>query len=141
LSKSSQTGAIFRSFSSSFSAIFGHFRPDFNIHDHVRVECRCCQRGTPPRRDADCGSQWHPRLRACAPPGISQWVGIWRIDGLLAQKLSERGVLCGILLVSPLSLIVRKAVAAGVENFRSKAVRRPVNEVSYGDCVVRNLKG
>ena len=38
---------------------------------------------SPPRRDADCGSQWRfLRLRACAPPRILGGVDIWRINGL-----------------------------------------------------------
>jgi len=48
------------------------------------------------------------------------------------------------IIVSPLFLIVRlvrKAVAAGAGVFRIKAARRRVNEDSYGDYVVRNLKG
>jgi hypothetical protein len=79
-----------------FVPIFGRFRPDFNIRAQDRVECRCRRRGTPPRRDADCASQWRlSRPGACATPSFSKWVDIWRIDGLLARKLSEMDVLCG----------------------------------------------
>jgi hypothetical protein len=71
---------------------FGSFLPDSNIRVHDRVECRCRRRGTPPSRDADCGSQCRsPRLRACAPTRISDWDGMWRIDGLLTQKLTKNG--------------------------------------------------
>ena len=57
-----------------------------------RSKCRCRRRGTPPRRDADCGSQWRfLRLRACAQPRILGGVDIWRIDGLLTQKLYRNG--------------------------------------------------
>jgi hypothetical protein len=39
--------------------------------------------GTPPRRDADCGSQWRlPRFRVDARPRILGGVDLWRIDGL-----------------------------------------------------------
>jgi len=58
----------------------------------ARSKCRCRRRGTPPRRDADCGSQWRfLRLRACAPPRILGGVDIWRIDGLLTPKLYRNG--------------------------------------------------
>ena len=54
----------------------------------ARPECRRRKRGTPPRRDADCGSQWRfPRLRACARPRILGGVIIWLIDGLLTEEL------------------------------------------------------
>jgi len=37
-----------------------------HIKPLTRSESRCRRRGTPCRRDADCGSQWRfPRLRAC----------------------------------------------------------------------------
>jgi hypothetical protein len=56
-------------------------------------KCRCRQRCTPPRRDADCGSQWRIlRLRAYAPPSIYQWVDIWGVDDLLTRKFTESGV-------------------------------------------------
>ena len=86
-----------RDFSVVFVPIFGRFRPDFNMRAQDRAECRCRWRGTPPRRDADCASQWRfPRPRACATPSTFKWVDIWRIDGLLfTRKLSEMGVLCG----------------------------------------------
>ena len=62
--------------------------PVRDIQPLARSKCRCRRRGTPPRRDADCGSQWRfRRLRACAPPRILGGVDIWRIDGLLLQKL------------------------------------------------------
>jgi hypothetical protein len=48
--------------------------------------------GTPPRRDAGCGSQWRfPRFRACARPRILGGDNLWRIDGLLTQKLYRNG--------------------------------------------------
>jgi len=44
----------------------------------ARSECRRRRRGTPPRRDADCRSQWrYPRLRASARPRILGGVIIW----------------------------------------------------------------
>jgi hypothetical protein len=127
-----------RSFLCPFS---GHFRADCNTRAQDRDECRCRRRGTPPRRDADCGSRWRfPRLRACAPPSISEWVDIWRIDGLLTQKLSEMGASCGKLQFSFHPFLfhtVRKSVAAGARVLRSKAVRRCVNEYSYGEEFAR----
>jgi len=68
-----------------------------------------------------------------------QWVEIWRIDGLLTQNF-PKWVYCAenSLFHSPLFLIVRKAVAAGAGDFRTKAARRLVHEVTYGD-VVRNI--
>ena len=52
--------------------------------------------------DADCGSQWRfPRLRACAPPSISESVDVWRIDGQLTQKLYRNGCNTGLKLHSP----------------------------------------
>jgi hypothetical protein len=48
--------------------------------------------GTPPRRDADCGSQWRfPRFRVDARPRILGGVDLWRIDGLLTQTLYRNG--------------------------------------------------
>jgi len=48
--------------------------------------------GTPPRRDAGCGSQWRfPRFRACARPRILGGDDVWRIDGLLTPKLYRNG--------------------------------------------------
>ena len=48
--------------------------------------------GTPPRRDAGCGSQWRfPRFRACARPRILGGDDVWRIDGLLTLKLYRNG--------------------------------------------------
>ena len=48
--------------------------------------------GTPPRRDAGCGSQWRfPRFRACARPSILGGDDLWRIDGLLTQELYRNG--------------------------------------------------
>ena len=58
----------------------------------ARSKRRRRRRGTPPRRDAGCGSQWRfLRLRACARPRILGGVYIWRIDGLLTQKLYRNG--------------------------------------------------
>ena len=55
----------------------------------ARSKCRRRRRGTPPRLDADCGSQWRfLRLRACAPPRIVGGVEIWRIDDLLTQNFT-----------------------------------------------------
>jgi len=48
--------------------------------------------GTPPHRDAGCGSQWRfPRFRACARPRILGGDDVWRIDGLLTRKLYRNG--------------------------------------------------
>ena len=60
----------------------------------ARSKCRRRRRrGTPPRHDADCGSQWrYLRLRACAPPRVLGAVDIWRIDGLLTRKHTAMGV-------------------------------------------------
>ncbi len=61
-------------------------RPMRGIKPLERSKYHRCRLGTPPRRDADCGSQWRfLRLRACAPPRILGGVDIWRIDGLLTQ--------------------------------------------------------
>jgi len=58
----------------------------------ARSKCRRRRRGTPPRRDADCGSQWRfLRLRACARPRILGGVDKWRIDDLLTRKLYRNG--------------------------------------------------
>jgi hypothetical protein len=55
-------------------------------------KCRCRRRGAPPRRDEGYGSQWRfLHFRACAPPSISEWVDIWRIDDLLTQELHRNG--------------------------------------------------
>jgi len=49
---------------------------------------RRCRRGAPPRRHADCRLQWRSlQFCACTPPGILEGDRIWRIDGLLTQKL------------------------------------------------------
>jgi len=51
--------------------------------------------GTPPRRDAGCGSQWRfPRFRADARPRSLDLGGvdIWRIDGLLICKTLPKWV-------------------------------------------------
>jgi len=86
--------------------------PVRGIKPLARSKCRCRRRGTPPRRDAGCGSQWRllrllicvpaphppdcvsqwrcPRLRACGPPRILGGVDIWRIDGLLTRKLYRK---------------------------------------------------
>ena len=62
--------------------------PVRDVKPMARWKCRCRRRGSPPRRDADCGSQWRfLRLRACARPRILGGVEIWRIDDLLTQKL------------------------------------------------------
>jgi len=48
-----------------------------DIKPLARSKCHCRRRGTPPCRDADCGSQWRfLRLRAWAPPRILGGVGI-----------------------------------------------------------------
>jgi hypothetical protein len=58
----------------------------------ARPMCRRRRRGTPPHRDADCGSQWRfLRLRACARPRILGGVEIWRIEGLITRKLYRNG--------------------------------------------------
>jgi hypothetical protein len=68
-------------------------RPVRDVKPLARSTCRRRRRGTTPRRDADCGSQWRfLRLRACAPPRIVAGVEIWRIDDLLTQNFTGIGV-------------------------------------------------
>jgi len=59
----------------------------------ARSKCRRRRRrGTPPRHDADCGSQWRfLRWRACARPRILGGIEIWRIDDLITLKLYRNG--------------------------------------------------
>jgi len=71
--------------------------PVRDIQPLARSKCRCRRHGTPPRRDAGCGSQWRfLRLRACAPPRILGGVDIWRIDRLLTQQLYRNGCMAGV---------------------------------------------
>jgi hypothetical protein len=66
----------------------------------ARTKCRCRRRGTPPRRDANCGSQWRfLLLRACVPPRILGGVDVWLIDGLLTQQIYRNG--CIVILDGP----------------------------------------
>jgi len=66
--------------------------PVRDVKPLARSKCRRRRRGTPPCRDADCGSQWRfLRLRACAPLRVLGGVRMWRIDHLLTQKLYRKG--------------------------------------------------
>jgi hypothetical protein len=66
----------------------------------ARSKCRRRRRGTPPRRNVDCGSQWRfLRLRACAHQGF--WKGseygestiykLYRNNGCIAVVRYEQG--------------------------------------------------
>jgi len=66
-----------------------------HIKPLARSERRCRQRGTPPRRDADCRPQW--RFPHQAFPSGS----VWRIEGLLTRKLYRNGCIRARALGSP----------------------------------------
>jgi hypothetical protein len=58
-----------------------------NVKPLARSKCSRRRRGTPPRRDAGCGSQRRfPRLRACAPQHFLEGVTIWRFDDLFKTR-------------------------------------------------------
>jgi hypothetical protein len=87
-----QKHAIFGSFLSPFSAIFGL------ISTYVlKTEWSVAAAGVALRPAAMQIADRIGGFLVCvrAPPSISEWVDIWRIDGLLTQKLSEMCVLCG----------------------------------------------
>ena len=67
-------------------------RPVRGIKPLERSKNHRRRRGTPPRRDVGCESQWRfPRFRACARPGILGGDGVWRIDCLLTHILYRNG--------------------------------------------------
>ena len=67
-------------------------RPVRGIKPPERSKYHRRRLGTPPRRDAGCGSHWRfPRFRACARPSILGGDDVWRIDGLLTHKLYRNG--------------------------------------------------
>jgi len=67
-------------------------RPVMGINPLERSKYHRRRLGTPPRRDAGCGSQWRfPRFRPCARPSVSEWVDLRRIEGLLTDKLYRNG--------------------------------------------------
>jgi len=86
--------------------------PVRDIQPLARSNCRCRRRGSPPRRDADCGSQRRfLRLRACAPPRILGGVDMWRIDGLLTEELYRNGCIPQVYPdISPFYIFARRSL-------------------------------
>ena len=90
----------------------------------ARSKYRRRRRGTPPRRDADCGSRWRfLRLRACAPPRILGGVELWRIDDRLTGKLYRNGCIrCYQLIKFIASLVLSYAypISSGILSLKQK---------------------
>jgi len=67
-------------------------RPTTDIKPLARSKCRRRRRGAPPcrrhARGVPLNRLW---FGPTAPPSISDWVDIWRIDGLLTHKLYRNG--------------------------------------------------